>query len=112
MEKRRQAMAPFRCRRLLKTRNDGPIVLLPIPSVTINDAGGNKWHALQLNVTFQKKFALFFAPLLFGMVFQASKSDLNINASPDKCVCTQRGVDYYKVLSLGSNCGDAEIKEA
>ncbi|XP_039309202.1 dnaJ homolog subfamily B member 13 [Solenopsis invicta] len=46
------------------------------------------------------------------MVFQASKSDLNINASPDKCVCTQRGVDYYKVLSLGSNCGDAEIKEA
>jgi len=42
----------------------------------------------------------------------ASKSDLNINASRDKCVCTQRGIDYYKVLSLGLNCDNAEIKEA
>ncbi|XP_024874202.1 dnaJ homolog subfamily B member 13-like [Temnothorax curvispinosus] len=46
------------------------------------------------------------------MVSQASKSDLNINALREKCMCTQRGINYYKILSLGSNCDNTEIKEA
>ncbi|XP_018339918.1 PREDICTED: dnaJ homolog subfamily B member 13-like [Trachymyrmex septentrionalis] len=43
---------------------------------------------------------------------QTSKSDLNINALRGKCTCIQRGINYYKVLSLRWNCADTEIKEA
>ncbi|XP_018392644.1 PREDICTED: dnaJ homolog subfamily B member 13-like [Cyphomyrmex costatus] len=46
------------------------------------------------------------------MVSQTSKSDLNINVSGGKCTCTQHGMNYYKVLSLGWNCNNTEIKEA
>ncbi|XP_011866244.1 PREDICTED: dnaJ homolog subfamily B member 13-like [Vollenhovia emeryi] len=43
---------------------------------------------------------------------QASKSDLNMNAPCDKCMCTQDGINYYKTLSLRRNCDNAEVKEA
>lgn len=80
-------------------------------SVAINDITGNKRHSPQINII-KKKITLFLAPLHFDMISQVSKSDLNINASRDKCACTQRGVDYYKILSLELNCNDTEVKDA
>ncbi|CAL1680303.1 unnamed protein product [Lasius platythorax] len=46
------------------------------------------------------------------MVSQVSNTDLNMNTLRDRCACSSNSIDYYKILSLGRNCNDIEIKEA
>lgn len=52
--------------------------------------------------------------MLLGMFSQASKTEcqLNIDTSLGGCACTNRSVDYYKVLSVKRDNNDVEIKEA
>lgn len=108
-------------RRLLKTRNDAPIVLFLI-FLSSNDSDElpcrreQKTLATKDSIKYKCHFSIllhYSLPLtLLDMISQVSNADFNTDVLHDKCVCKSNNIDYYKILSLGRNCNDTEIKEA